>query len=151
MKGVKRRLRPLRATYLLQMHEQRQIVRRQRQLKAFSEADSTLEDRLNELDFNTFNKKLIVHALFPLAPDQRSPWLSRLRARADGGPLGDYQPGFENVSMKREQRDLKAEIKQAAEQLTKGQRSMPQSAQSKQQNAPKSAAGVKRDSKQEES
>ena len=54
-----------------------------------------------------FAQKLRQDPLLSLPNGEDGPVTQRLRRRAAGGPLGDEEPGFPGVSLKRQQRKLK--------------------------------------------
>lgn len=56
---------------------------------------------------NKFQEKILRDPHLNLPPGAVSPLVSRLRSRAEGKPLGDRQPGFEDVSLKRAQTKFK--------------------------------------------
>lgn len=65
---------------------------------------------------NKFQAALLKDPLLSLPAGTLSPWMQRLRRRANGEPLGGEQPGFPGVSMTRLNREYKREI-EAAKQV----------------------------------
>jgi len=119
--GIRLRPAPLSISHVLEHLEERMRSRTRKRLDAMqNRGDLILRVRDREM-LNFFQRKLTVDPLLSLSSCKTSPWIKRLRWRAQGRPLGDYQPGFPSVSMKRlatEERILyeatKGEIAKAA-------------------------------------
>lgn len=99
--GIKPREKRRKASVLLKKYAEEEYKRTVFQLHAMDARDD-FDLRVPDSRFlNKFQERLLVNPLLSLPADKPSPWLERLRRRARGEPLGDYQPGFPGVSMKR--------------------------------------------------
>ena len=93
--------------------QRRQRAKQQREFRSY--ADAGLIDDVQHR--NIFSQKMIEDPLMSLGATGRdadgnyvltqSPLVRRLRRRATGGPLGDEEPGFPGISMRKIQNELK--------------------------------------------
>ncbi|EMC99009.1 hypothetical protein BAUCODRAFT_387629 [Baudoinia panamericana UAMH 10762] len=112
-----------RVSDVLKRYHQHQVARRYDELsgvmlEAVKNGEFVIPDPLKKgAASNKFQQALLLDPLFPLPASQESPWMLRLRRRANGEPLGDQQTGFPEVSMKQLSRKIARDLKYAARTL----------------------------------
>jgi hypothetical protein len=82
-----------------------------------------------------------------------SPWMQRLKRRGEGKPLGDYEPGFEGVSLKKIWKEMKAEARAGGEvnaDLVGGEVEKPKKRKKKKSKKSKKVGEVKKEEEAEE-
>ncbi|KAK5124709.1 hypothetical protein LTR85_001422 [Meristemomyces frigidus] len=116
--GIKPRLKRAKASVLLKRYAEEQTDRTVRRLEGMdncNELDLRIED---DCVLNKFQELLLFNPILSLPAGEPSPWLQRLRRRARGEPLGDYQPGFPGVSMKRLASEYRRDYEDARQRAT---------------------------------
>jgi len=111
---LKPRDKPRKASDMLKRYDQEQLGRtHKRLLHMQANGHLILTPKLN-----VYQKHMLETPILCLPPGEPSPWLQRLRRRTNGGSLGDYQPGFPGISIKKISRQWKktyAEAQRVAE------------------------------------
>ncbi|KAK4546914.1 hypothetical protein LTR36_001646 [Oleoguttula mirabilis] len=120
--GIKPRKKRMKALVLLKKYAEEQTNRAVRHLDRMAERkDFELRVNNKHRGLNRFQEMMLLWPLLALPAGEPSPWLQRLQRRAGGEPLGDHQPGFPGVSMKRlaseYRRDYEARRKMADETI----------------------------------
>ncbi|KAK5135866.1 hypothetical protein LTR08_004515 [Meristemomyces frigidus] len=111
--GLKPRATRRKASEMLRHYAAQRKERTIRQLErmdARHDFNLRVEDHDN---LNMFQELLFLSPVLSLPAGQPSPWLQRLRRRANGGSLGDHQVGFPGVSMKKLSREYRQDCEEA--------------------------------------